>query len=405
MIKSNSAMFKLISKKEAEDLLLYDAGPNATDNYWDVSLSQYPNCYRIHQAYQFAFDKDDPDLMKQLEGSSLPEVPDGSKVTVVLEMTTLSPMSQLVDIHKWATGIFDSSKLERFDPVFLYEGAFESRITVIYHDAKQRRSFCSRINSQARRLRDMDLRLARKLDEELSRNDEVETVVEIDVDQAHQMIRENHLLWTDVASSNRSISDIVRHFRREGLDRTVDEFEIRGLFLFFEVDRDYTTMGEVNNLKSRLKEMVGDVDVLFNVRIRDSFIKVMTCRGVLVGGPKYVKGEVLEDFGQFGILLYESEDRDRGHEIIASLAQGEFTLSRYDWGDFERNRRGETDEHHYFDEENTEKLFGALKVKKPEALLRTIRRRFASRRASCADLDFLAFCRKEGIEYKSDYYY
>lgn len=164
-------------------------------------------------------------------------------------------------------------------------------------------------------------------------------------------------------------------------------------------------MGEVNNLKSRLKDMTGDVEVLFNVRIRESFIKSMTCRVVLVGGPKYVKGEVFEDFGQFGILLYESEDKDCGHEIIASLVQGEFTLSRYDWGDFERNRRGETDDHHYFDMENTEKLFSALKVKKPEALLRVIRRRFASRRASCADQDFLAFCRKEGIEYKSDYNY
>lgn len=398
-------MFKLIERKETENLLLHCAGSNANDNYWDVSLSQYPRCYQIHQAYQLPFYKDGPDVVTLLSESPLADIPENCKVTVVLEMTPLFPMSLLKDIHAWATRTIDQAKLERFDPVFVYDGDFESRITVIYHDAKPRRSFCSRINSQAKRLRDMDLRIARKLDEELNRNDQVGTLVEIDFGETYDMLMGNHLLWTDVANSTCSTTDIVKRFRPE-MERTKLEFNINGLLLFFEVDRDFTTMGEVNNLKSRLKRLAGNADVLFNVRVRDSFIKTITCRAVLLGGPKYnVIGEVFEDFGEFGILLYRSEDKDRGHEIIAAFAHGEFSLSRYDWGDFERNSRGETSDYHYLDEQNTAKLFTALKVKRPDTLLRTIRRRFGSRRASNADLDFLAFCHKEGIEYKSDYYY
>ena len=167
-------------------------------------------------------------------------------------------------------------------------------------------------------------------------------------------------------------------------------------------------MGEVNNLKKRIAKMAGVDDMAVNVRVKESFIKSITCRLVLLGSPKLLnKDEVFEDFGQYEILLYESEDQDQehGYIIIASVCQDKLTVSRYDWGDFERNRRGQTDDHHYFDEENTAKLFAALRVKKPSALLRTIRRRFASRLPSCADTRLLAFCRKEGIKYQSEYYY
>lgn len=398
-------MFKLLNAKETESLLLHELGSTSSDCYWEVGLSQYPRCFRLYEAFQLAFSKDEQDLMGRLTESALPGIPEGQKVTVVLEMTPGFTMRQLNDIYDYVTTLIDRSKLERFATVYLYEGSFESRITFIYHDANRRRSFCSRINSQTRLLRDLDFRIAAKLDEELDRNDVVETAVEMDVDDAHGMLSRHHLLWTDVANTTRSSSEIVKRFSA-GMARTKREFDVSGIFLFFEIDRDYTTLGEVNNLKNRLVKMAGDVEVAFNVRIKDSYIKTMTCRAVLIGGIKHLKGDdVYEDFGQFEILLYESEDKERGHEIIASISQGELTISRYDWGDFDRNHRGETDDHHYFDEENTDKLFTLLRVKTPNALLRTIRRRFASRLPSGSDSRFLAFCRKEGVEYRSDYHY
>lgn len=397
-------MFKILNAQETEDLLLHQAGSNSPDSYWDVGLSQYPRCFRLYKAFQLVFSKDEQDLMGRLTESALPEIqiPE-EKVTVVLEITPGFTMRQLNDIYDYVAAHVDGSKLERIAPVFLYEGSFESRITFIYHDAKRRRSFCSRINSQARRLRDLDLRIAAKLDEELDRNDIVETAVEMDVDDAHGMLFRHHLLWTDVASTTRSSSEIVKRFR-SGMARTKREFDVSGIFLFFETDRDYTTLGEVNYLKNRLVKMAGDVEVVFNVRVKDSYIKTMTCRAVLIGRPKYLEGQVFEEeLGQFEILLYESEDKERGHQIIASISQGELTISRYGWGDSDRNRMGETHDHH-FDEENTARISELLRVKTPNALLRTIRRRFASRMPSGADSRFLAFCQKEGIEYHSDSY-
>lgn len=395
-------MFTKINKKETEYLLLHQAGSNATDNYWDVGLAEYPACYRIHYALQLVVPEDGQDLLKQLTESDLPEIPKGWKVTMVLEMAAGFPMAQLEDVFTWATGAIDEAKRARIVPVFLYEGS--SRITLVYHEAKRRHSYNSRISGQTRRLHDMDFRIAAKLDEELGRNDNVDTVIALDMDLAHGILNRSHFLWTDVAGTVRSADEIVKRFRPE-IERTKHEFEVSGLLLFFEVDREFTTMGEVNSLKKRIAKLAGVDDMAVNVRVKDSFIKSMSCRAVLVGNPKYVRGQVYEDFGQFEILLYQSEDKEQGHIIAASLYQGQFTLSRYDWGDFERNSRGQTDDHHYFDEENTTKLFTALRVKSPYALLRTIRRRFATRLPSCADFEFLSFCRKEGIQYESDYYY
>lgn len=398
-------MFTKINKKDTEYLLLHQAGFSATDNYWEVGLSEYPSCYRVHHALQLDIPEDGQELMEQLTESALPEIPEGWKVTAVLEMAAGLPMERLDDIYTWVTGAIEEAKLERIVPVFLYEGT--SRLTLVYHEAERRHSYCSRIKSQARRLHDMDLRIAAKLDEELSRNDEVETVISLDIDLVRSMLHRSHLLWTDVASTVRSTDEIVKRFRPE-INRTKLEFDLSGLFLFFEVDRKFTTMGEVNNLKKRIAKMAGVDDMAVNVRVKESFIKSITCRLVLLGSPKLLnKDEVFEDFGQYEILLYESEDQDQehGYIIIASVCQDKLTVSRYDWGDFERNRRGQTDDHHYFDEENTAKLFAALRVKKPSALLRTIRRRFASRLPSCADTRLLAFCRKEGIKYQSEYYY
>ena len=192
-----------------------------------------------------------------------------------------------------------------------------------------------------------------------------------------------------------------------GLKKETDKYDLSGLILFFEIDRQFTTMGEVERLKAMLSKLAGaDVEVLVNVRLTNSYIKFITCRAVLVGNPKYIKGEVYEDFGDYEILLYEDTDKERGHIIVASFsADKEFCLSRYDWGLYDYSSSGHTDDHHYFDAVNTEKLFAYFNIRRPDVLLRMIRRHFASDHPSMADSKFLDFCRKEGIEFQSDYHY
>lgn len=400
-------MFKELTINETTDLV-NAAGTFARDCVGDVSLGSYPQYYRIRRGYQLSLAEPCQDLAPLLEEAVLPAVPDGWKATVVLEMAPGCPMSWLEAVHTWSMTRIGEERLERIEPVFGYgvDDSFALRITVVLHDAERRLQWYSTIKSQCRLLWDIDQRIARKLDDcELSRNEEIGTVVALDVDAVCDMMKESHFLWTDIASTTRSGSDIAKRFRPE-VERIRKEYSVNGIILFVEVDRDHTTMGEVDKLKREIGRLVGnDVEIALNVRVRDSYIKHMTCRLVLVGGLRYLKGEVFSDFGRHEILLYESEDKERGHVVVASYAEGRFTLSRYDWGT-EYNRRGETDDHHYFDEENTARLMAALHVRRPEALLRTIRRRFATRMPSSADYLFLEFCRKEGgIEFTSDYHY
>lgn len=400
-------MFKELTINETTDLV-NAAGAFARDCVGDLSLGSYPKYYRIRRGYQLCFTEPCGDLVSRLEEASIPAIPAGWKATVVLEMAPGCLMSWLDSVHSWAVTRIGEDRLERIEHVYSYDGdeSYALRITVVCHDAERRRQWYSTIKSQCRLLWDIDQRIARKLDAcELSRNEEVGTVVAIDTDTVCDMMKGSHFLWTDIASTMRSVSEIVKRFRPD-VERIKKEYSVSGIILFVEVDKDHTTMGEVDMLKREIERLVGDdVETAFNVRVRDSYIKYMTCRLVLVGGLRYIRGEVFSDFGRHEILLYESEDKERGHVIVASYSEGRFTLSRYDWGT-EYNRRGDTDDHHYFDEQNTAKLMAALHVRRPEALLRTIRRRFAARMPSSADYRFLEFCRKEGgIEFTSDYHY
>lgn len=397
-------MFHEINKRTVTQLLEH-VGAFAKDSLRDVPLCLYSKYYRIHNAYQDTLIEDNQDHIGQLDWNLLPPVPDDKKVTVIVEMTNGCTIPQMDEIQEWVHIQFGVNKLERFEAVSLYDEPLKARITVIYHDAERRRSFHSDINCQSRHQREMDIRIAGKLDAEMSRNEEVGAAIALDVDDICDMMIDHHFLWTDVANTTGSVSDIVKRFRPE-IERTMKEFDVSGLILFVEVDNAYTTMGEVESLKQYFAQLVGEgVDIAINVRTRDSYIKSVTCRATLIGSPKYVKGEVFHDYGRYEILLFESENKERGHVIVASYEDEEFTLSRYDWGEFDRNRSGQTDDHHYFDKESTAKLFASLQVKKPVALLRTIRRRFALTMPSSADSHLLAFCRKEGITYKSDYHY
>lgn len=397
-------MFKEISKRETLDLLT-TAGTFSSDSFTYMNLSLYPKYYRILTAFQYTYNTGFDDYSSVLRNAQLPSLPNNSKATVVFEMTQNCSMEQLDSIREWAFARFGEALLERFEPVFHYDQAFPARITVVIHSAKARRRFHSSINQRHRYQKELDLRIAETLDGELTRNEENGASIAVGADEVSDMLFERHFLWTGITNSNNSFSDVFKRLRRE-MEGIQQDYDVSGLVLFIEVDRSFTTMGEVSHLKQLFTDFVGEgVEVAVNVRVRDSFIKSITCRAALIGSPKYIKGEVFEDYGRYEILLFESENKERGHVIVASYEEEEFALSRYDWGEFDRNKSGETDDHHYFDKENTLKLFTALHVRKPEALLHTIRRRFASRIPCSADSLFLAFCRKEGIQFKSDYHF
>ena len=75
-------------------------------------------------------------------------------------------------------------------------------------------------------------------------------------------------------------------------------------------------------------------------------------------------------------------------------------------GDYEANREGTTDDHYYFDKENTQKFFAALKAKRPETFLKRLKDRFAGGiRASNAESIIASFCKKRGIDYHHECFF
>lgn len=393
-------MFKEITKIETQHLLRRISA-YAKNNLDDVNLGMLAQFYPIKLGYQLTYSGDYQDLIAHLAEESI-TLPENTQATLILEMTQGCTMSQYEAIFSWATACF-GEKMERFEPVYPYDEPFLARITIIFHSPR-RRSFCSSLNAQLRLQRYVDETIAGILDREFNRNDEIGALVEMDGDAVHQMITGDHLLSTEISNTTGAVSDIIERARPE-IERCRLENDINGLLLFVEVDRAFTNMGKIDELKHGFQDIVGNIDILVNLRIRDSYIPYITCRSVLIGKKKYVRGDVYVDFGQYEILLYESENDECGHMIVATYANAEFTLSRFDWGDYERNRRGQTEDRHWISEEETQKLFAALHVKTPEALLRTIRRRFASHMPSSADTKLLAFCRNHQIEVSSDYYY
>lgn len=403
--QTDIAVFVELNRKETEDLLL-TADAFSSESTLEMGLSLYPQFYRIYGAHQLTFDGAGDKLQEQLRGCPHPDAPEGGKVTVILEMTGAVAIQQIDAVRARADEIYGTDRIARFVTACYYSDEFPARITLLFHAEKPRRRYFSSIHREYSFLKETEHRIARKLDEELRRNEEVGTVVAIEEAVVADLMFNHHLLWTGIANSNTSIGEVIDKLRPE-LERTMDEYDVSGMMLFLEVDKAFTREGEIGELVNELRRIVGgqETDMGLNIRTRDSHIKYITCRAALIGNPKYINGEVHEDFGQLEILLYVSDDEKKGHEILASYNDGKLTLSRYDWGAYEYNRMGQTDDHHFFDKENTDKLFSALHVKKPRALLRTIRRRFASRFPSLADHEFLGFCRNKGICFDSDYHY
>lgn len=399
-------MFQELNRKETEDLLS-TANAFSSECTLEMGLSLYPQFYRIFGAYQFTFQGAGENLLEQLQGCCpLPEAPNDSLVSVVLEMTCGIAPRQIDALGRWAETIYGAGRIARFVKACYYSRAFSARLTILFHAEKPRRHHFSSIHQKYSFLQETEHRIAKKLDEELRRNEEMGTVVAIEESMVEDLMFNHHLLWTGIANSNTSADEVIDKLRPE-IKQIMEEYDVSGMMLFVEVDKAFTREGEIGNLVQGLRNVAGgpDTDMGINIRTRDSHIKYITCRAALIGNPKYISGEVYEDFGQLEILLFLSDDKEKGHEILASYRNGELTLSRYDWGAYEYNRMGQTDDHHCFDRENTAKLFPALHVKAPRALLRIIRRRFASRFPSMADSEFLGFCRKTGIKFDSDYHY
>lgn len=399
-------MLTLLNNNQVDELL-YEMGPFAPARYWEIGLSLLLRYYRFHSAWQFIYDGTTTEFLDILRGERIPQLPKGCKVTVVYETVGCWFSQEANDVEKLAKEWFGEDSLMQFTPVNNpSENPFKLRITLIYHAAERRRHHIDNVVTEYDMLKRTDIKIAKVLDKELARNEKENALVRLETDDIGGLMSGHHLLWAEIANSTNSIEEVFEKLA-PGLKQEVTKYDISGLILFIDVDKQFTTMGEVEQLKVKLTELAGkDIEVAVNVRLTNSYIKFITCRAVLVGNPQYIKGEVYEDFGRYEILLYEDEDEERGHLIVASYdTEKEFCLSRYDWGLFDYSRDGRTDDHHYFDVENTEKLFAVLNVKKPDALLRTIRRRFAGRYPSMADSELLNFCRMEGIAFQSDYHY
>lgn len=405
-INERLCMLTLLNNSQIDDYL-HEIGPFAPDRYWEVGLSVLLRYYRFHSAWQYVYDGTSTDFIDILKGEIIPPLPNDCKVTVVYEMTGPCFFAEVNEVERLAKRWFMGDSLMQFTPINNpSENSFKLRITLIYHAAERRRQHIDNIVPEYDMLKRTNIKIAKVLDKEMAQNEKAGALARLETEVLRDFVDGHHLLWAEIANSTNSIEEVYENLS-PGMSREVARYDISGLILFFEVDKQFTTMGEVEQLKARLAELTGkDVKVAVNIRLTNSYIKFITCRAVLVGNPKYIKGEVYEDFDRYEILLYEDSDKERGHLIVASYdTDKEFCLSRYDWGYYDYSRDGRTDDHHYFNVENTEKLFAALKVKTPDALLRTIRRRFASRFPSMADSELLEYCRQEGIAFHSDYHY
>ena len=398
-------MFKNISQHETKELLV-NSGAFSSESSLEMGLSLYPKYYRIFSAYQHTFTGNQEDFLGQLEACPLPVPPPDSRATVILEMSQGISMSVFEHIHTWANDWLGAYTMKRFAPVCLYSADFSARLTVIFHAPRPRRSYFSLINHESKLLHEVERRIAKGLNTELQRNEENGVLVPMSKADVDDIMYEHHFLWTGIANSNASAQEVMAKLRPE-MEKIGSEYAVSGLLLFLEMDKAFTLEGEIQDLVQQLIGIAGgnDVDTAINIRTRESHIKSITCRAALIGNPKYVKGEVYYDFGQYEIMLYESDDEERGHLIVASIADEEFTLSRYDWGKYEYNSFGRTDDHHYFNRDNTRRLYEVLHRRNPDALLRTIRERFTSPLSVNSDTNFLEFCRRQGIQFDSDFHY
>lgn len=394
-------MMNTIGKIEAEEALwVADLFGMPSDHGTDLGmLLEY---YKFQWGLQCSGKLDE--LLDAIGKVSDSPVPEGCAITCILEFASDSGFRiEMLDAIK-------EKLFERFGQgtrLLFYAGIGQEeglplRLSIICHGTKRRRRIHSEIKTNRVAVEATDMRITHILDQELERNHEDGALVALTGEFLVDFVEEDHLLWVSSASSNTSEKDVFMHLRSEML-REVEKNNVHRLILFIDADKNYTTLGQIGALKERFAEALGeDVQIAMNLRLKDSHVRSITCRSILVGEQKLHDGDVIVDGDNMEILLYCSEDKKEGHMVIGSYRCQKFTLSRYDWGKFDYNRRGETDDHHYFDESNTHRLHEAFRAVRPETLLKHLKRSFES---PSADYDFLEFCRKRDIKFESDYNY
>ena len=359
---------------------------------------------KIVDCYQWQSKDSIGALVTEFE-SATPIVPGANEKTIaLLQVGGLSTAGELNRARKCIRSKF-STLMEMYHP-FFDEDVDEYRLTIIVYQDGEKRKRHSGIHSGYNHMIRKESRVKKALINEFGRVEELKPAITIPPHEVGDIMQGHHLLWRGAASSYTSVSEVVDKLKQEVL-RQKDDYDVSGMILFVDVDKDFTTMSEIDAVRDGLFALIGrdDAKICTILTQEESHVKFLACRLFLIGNPKCILGEVFLDFDTFEILLYTSDDEKRGHMTIASYEDDELTISRYDWGDYERNRRGQTDNHLYFDKENTARLREILKASRPETLLRTLKRRFARDTfASDADTRIKIFCDNAGIEYDSRFF-
>lgn len=297
--------------------------------------------------------------------------------------------------------------LPDYDCDLLSDGTKQDCLTVVvYNEQPPRNRSCS-IGTDYKYMLQDEKRTMKILQTEFDNEQKYKLLSEeITQERLDAIWTHHHLLVYTAASSNSSIEDLVVKMESD-INDGWDKYDYSGALLFVSLDDRFSSLEEIADLKKRIPSILGsDIDLATDIIIRPAAIKSISCRLYVFGNPKYVDGEVFYDFGRYEVLLYKTEDWKRGHILVAHYYEEELTISRYDWGDYEANRQGTTDDHYFFDKENTEKFFAALKAKRPETFLKRLKDRFAGEtRASIAESIIASFCKKRGIDYHHECYF
>ena len=394
-------MMEMTDIRKAKDLLeTYSALGSSLSGGKLADIRAYG---KILRGIQWTVESGMAGLQEEFEASPVENLSDGEKTACILQMGE--------GITWMDTELLEESVLERYPGTVMevvpkWDPSFEgSRLTLIVYLEGERRPRYSQIRSRYHYLELAEKREKKSLLKEMERLGKADLIAVTGRAELSGMMEKRHVLWHGAASSNTSASVIVDRLKKEIGEQT-DRYDVKGMLIFLDVDGSFTTLSEVAAVRDGLAELLdAGAEVAMNIVAEKSHVKSISCRVYLFGNPRYILGDVNLDFGRYEILLYQSEDREVGHLIVASYCDGELTVSRYDWGQYDRNSRGQTDEHHYYDKENTARLCEALKARRPETLLRRLKSRFAvGARAAFADDSIRRFCSSVGVEFESRYY-
>lgn len=114
------------------------------------------------------------------------------------------------------------------------------------------------------------------------------------------------------------------------------------------------------------------------------------------------------DFRNYAKLLYESNRNGKPScRVVVSLDYGHLTICRYDYEEWDYNRRtGIVEITYSLDLLNTQKLADALQQFNSVALVKEMKKRFERKASYILFLDnFKKFCEENDIEYNYNVWY